>query len=267
MESALILENVTVSYPVRRAAGGKGASRALQSAYFSAPRHDSVDVLKNIWLTLKDGDRIGIIGRNGSGKSTLLRTMAGIYAPTTGRMWTRGRVAPIFSSSAGFAPQATGYENIFLRGMLIGISRADIEARIDQICAFADIGDWMHQPISTYSSGMTLRIAFAITTCMRPNILLVDEWIGAGDALFMKRAGERLEELIASANILAVATHANAILKRFCSRGIVMDRGVIMFEGGVDDALAYYSELVALSEESGRDARPDSPSGEVAFEM
>jgi ABC-type polysaccharide/polyol phosphate transport system ATPase subunit len=266
MNAALILENATISYPIRKVPR-RGAARALRAAYFSPPRGGSVDVLKNIWLSLKDGDRLAIIGRNGSGKSTMLRTMAGIYAPTTGRIWTRGIIAPMFSASAGFVPYATGFENIFLRGMLLGMSKAQIEARIDDICAFADIGDWMFQPVSTYSSGMSLRVAFAITTCMRPNILLMDEWIGAGDALFMERAGERLGSLVTSANILVLASHQNRILSEFCNRAIVLERGLIVFEGGVDDAIAYYSELVALSRESARDARPDSALGDILQEL
>lgn len=265
MPSALVMENVTISYPIRKTVVQKGEDPGamLRVAYGGGARTSTADVLRNIWLSLTDGDRIAIIGRNGSGKSTLLRTMAGIYAPTTGRMWRRGVVAPIFSASAGFVQQATGYENIFLRGMLLGLTKKEVAERVKEITAFADIGDWLYQPVSTYSSGMALRLAFAITTSIRPNILLVDEWIGAGDALFLKRARERLTTLVESANILAVASHQDALIQQFCTRAIVIDRGHIVYDGPVTDALEYYGELVALAAESGRDTRPDSPFGEM----
>ncbi|MGE0046288.1 MAG: ABC transporter ATP-binding protein [Hyphomonadaceae bacterium] len=265
MASALILENVTISYPIRRTQAVKGndPGAVLRLAYGGGARATNADVLRNIWLSLRDGDRIAIIGRNGSGKSTLLRTMAGIYAPTTGRIWRRGVVAPIFSASAGFLGQATGYENIYLRGMLLGLTKEEVTERLGEITGFADIGDWLYQPVSTYSSGMALRLAFAITTSIRPNILLLDEWIGAGDALFIQRAQERLENLVQRANILAVASHADALIRRFCTRAIVLERGAVVFDGDVNHALDFYKELVALAAQANKDNRPDTPFGEV----
>lgn len=237
MTSSLVLENVTVTYPIQKVRGGDDAPAF-------------VDVLRNVWLDLRDGDRVAIVGRNGAGKSTLLRTMAGIYAPTTGRIWRQGVVAPIFSASVGFVPQASGYENIFLRGMLLGLSKQQLTEKLDDILGFADIGEWIHQPVQTYSSGMALRLAFAITTSIEPNILLVDEWIGAGDALFLQRARARLKVLVENANILAVTSHTDALVRQFCNRAIILDKGAIIFRGGVDDAFLFYRKMVDNQRES-----------------
>lgn len=254
MASSLVLENVTVSYPIQKvgAAPRSGIARALAPGKLGGT---SVDVLRNVWIDLRDGDRLAIIGRNGAGKSTLLRTMAGIYAPTTGRIWREGVVAPIFSASVGFIPQSSGYENIFLRGMLLGLSRQQITERVDDILAFADIGDWIHQPVQTYSSGMALRLAFAITTSIDPNILLLDEWIGAGDALFTQRARARLKVLVENANILAVTSHRDALVRQFCNRAIILDKGGIIFHGEVDDAFLFYRKLVEQQREADKDVQ------------
>jgi ABC-type polysaccharide/polyol phosphate transport system ATPase subunit len=262
MDAALLLENVSVTYPIRALprAGARGS--LLRLAYGGAAKSGTAPVLRNIWLTLGPGDRLGVIGRNGSGKSTLLRTMAGIQAPRSGRVWSRGVVAPILSASVGFMPQATGQENIFLRGMLLGMSKAEIRGKVDSILSFADLGDWIYQPISTYSSGMTLRLAFAICTSMEPDVLIVDEWIGAGDSLFMQRARERLQDLVRRSSILVLASHSDAILRSFCNRSIVIESGAIVFDGPTPDALAYYGELIEISNQARDDARPQSPFGE-----
>lgn len=255
--AGLVLENVSVSFPIRGAPGKRGGvMQRLRSAYGGGRATNSATVLSNLWLSLRPGDSLAILGHNGAGKSTLLRTMAGVYPPSTGRMWTDGVVAPILSPQVGFVPAASGYENIALRGMLLGMSRKEVDAKTDEIEAFADIGDWIHEPVATYSSGMALRLAFAICTSMRPDILLIDEWIGAGDALFMQRAGERLEELVGSVEILVLASHRDSILRKFCNQGIVLDRGGIVFHGSVADAISFHGELVRLYAESGRDARP-----------
>lgn len=230
MQTSLILENTSLVYP----------QRANKS-----PARPSVD---RVSLNFADGDRVAIIGRNGSGKTTLLRLLSGIYHPTSGRIWSVGRRAAILSASSGFEQGATGYENIFLRGMLLGMTKAEVKRAVPDISRFADLGDALHQPLSSYSSGMALRLAFAICTSMRPKILIFDEWIGVGDAVFMERAQHRLSRMLDSASMLILASHSEAIISKFCNRAIVIEGGRIGFDGPVDAALAYYRELIAIAQ-------------------
>lgn len=231
--ASLILENVSLRYP----------NNANQRP--SEPTSPSVD---RISLNLGDGDRLAIIGRNGSGKTTLLRLLSGIYHPTSGRIWSSGRKAAILSATSGFEPDATGYENIFLRGMLLGMTRAEVKRALPDITRFADLGDALKQPLSNYSSGMALRLAFAICTSMRPQILIFDEWIGVGDAVFMERAQHRLDRMLDAASMLILASHSEAIISQFCTRAIVIEGGRIGFDGPVDAALAYYRELISVAQ-------------------
>ena len=233
--ACLILENVSLDYPVK-GAGRRTAERTRKRA------------LDRLNLSLAEGDRVAIIGRNGSGKTTLLRLLSGIYSPTSGRIWTSGRRAAILSAASGFEQNASGYENIFLRGMLLGMSKAEVKRALADITRFADLGTALHQPLSTYSSGMALRLAFAICTSMRPQILIFDEWIGVGDAVFMERAQHRLDRMLDSASMLILASHSEAIISKFCTRAIVIEGGRVGFDGPVRDALSYYRELIAIAQ-------------------
>lgn len=204
-------------------------------------------VLDRVTVNLKEGDRLAVMGRNGSGKSTLLRAFAGVLPPTGGRIWSKGTVAAILSASAGFEKTASGMDNIFLRGMLLGMTKRQIEKAIPSILKFADLGEALHEPMHTYSSGMVIRLAFAICTSSRPSILLLDEWIGTGDAVFVERAENRLAGLLDNARIMVLTTHSADLIKRFCNRAVVLEGGRIVFDGQVEHGIGFYKQLVAAA--------------------
>ena len=234
MRNLIAIENLSVAFPPRRALLHRRASKPIFA-------------LRQISLTLRDGDRLGIIGRNGSGKSTLLRVMAGVLPATSGRIWSQGTLASILSASAGFEKSASGYENIFLRGMLLGMSRREIEKAVPEILSFANLGDSIHWPLSTYSSGMIVRLAFGVCTSIRPSILLFDEWIGVGDAMFVESAEARLHDMLSQASIMALTTHSEPLMKRFCNKAIVVEGGEIVASGDLDECWSFYRELIVAT--------------------
>ena len=200
------------------------------------------DALKDVSFELRRGDRLGLIGHNGTGKSTLLRALAGVYPPTSGELVVRGERASVFSATSGFVPSATGYENIFLRGTLLGMSFEEIKARIPAIIDFAELGDWINQPVYRYSSGMTLRLAFSIITCVQADILLLDEWLGAGDANFVEKARLRMLDLVEDAGIVVLATHNLSLMRSICDQALVMENGGARHFTDLDAAIEYYRE-------------------------
>jgi lipopolysaccharide transport system ATP-binding protein len=234
MSQMIVLENLSLIFPRR--------GRVSKMAKYADRR-----VLSQISLTVRDGERLGIIGRNGSGKSTLLRVMAGVLRPTSGRIWSQGTLASILSASAGFEKAATGYENIFLRGMLLGMSRSEVKRAVPEILEFSGLGEAINLPLHTYSSGMIVRLAFGICTSIRPNILLFDEWIGVGDAMFIESADERLHSMLDHANIMVLTTHSEPLMKRFCNRAIVIEEGEIVAAGGLDHCWRFYRELIVAT--------------------
>lgn len=197
--------------------------------------------LENINLEITSGERVALLGHNGAGKTTLLRAMAGIYAPTGGRADITGRVMPLFDLGLGLDEDATGYENIVLRGLLIGLKRADIESKVDDIASFSGLGDFLDLPIRTYSSGMMLRLVFSIATSLEAEILLMDEWLGSGDQDFIVQADQRLMQLIDRSHILIFASHTLGLLEKLCTRGILLEGGHIVFDGPVKEAIEIYS--------------------------
>ncbi|WP_205952051.1 ABC transporter ATP-binding protein [Pantoea stewartii] len=245
MSSYLKLDNVAVSYPIFDV-----KSRSLKANFVrlttggvisSNSRQVTVDALKNINLTLKHGDRLALIGHNGAGKSTLLKTMAGIYEPTQGAIESKGSIASLLDINLGVNPESSGRENIYSRGMLLGMSKRQINETIDEIIDFTDLADFIDLPVRTYSSGMSVRLAFAISTAVKPDILLLDEVIGAGDANFMDKARKRILNLIESVGILVFSSHSEADVKSFCTRGVVLDAGKIVFNGSVNEAYNFYA--------------------------
>jgi lipopolysaccharide transport system ATP-binding protein len=165
---------------------------------------------------------------------------------SAGRITQFGEIAAILSAQTGFVSQASGYENIFLRGLVLGLDRRSIEARLDEIASFAQLGDWLYQPVSTYSSGMALRLAFAVSTCVSSDILIMDEWIGAGDSRFLTAAQDRLQSLVSNSQILILASHNEKVVRSFCTRAIVLYDGSIVYRGQVPEALSFYEELNEL---------------------
>ena len=246
IETSLRLAGVTVDFPVYSA-----DSRSLKNDLLRkgtggrigrSAGHLSVRALENVDLALERGDRVGLIGANGAGKTTLLRVLAGVYQPTLGWVERRGRVASLFNISLGIDPDATGYENIMVRGMFLGLTPAEIRERTGEIAAFTELGEYLAMPVHTYSAGMMLRLAFAVCTCIEPEILLMDEWIGVGDAAFVEKAERRLEELVDRAGILVLASHSPALLERTCAKGVLLDAGQVRAFGPIGEVLQEYAQ-------------------------
>jgi len=204
----------------------------------------SVRALQDINLNISSGDRVALLGHNGAGKTTMLRAMAGVYSPTSGSVDVSGRRMSLFDLGLGLDADATGYENILLRGLIIGLRRADIERKVDDIVAFSGLGDFLDLPIRTYSSGMMLRLLFSIATSLEADILLMDEWLGMGDQDFIVKANRRLHDLIDRSHILVFASHEIALLEQTCNRGVILEGGRIVFDGAVKEAIALYSKQV-----------------------
>lgn len=195
-----------------------------------------VTALEGVTFQLNSGDRLGLVGSNGSGKTTLLKVLYGIYPPTNGRVCVEGRVDALFSISTGFRPEATGRRNIELRGLINGWSRDDIGARMDEIIEFSELGDFIDVPIKAYSQGMAARLAFSVATTLEPEILLMDEWIGAGDHNFQKKARQRMAALAESAGIVVLASHNHHLIKKTCNKILELDKGhLVAFHKRPDD--------------------------------
>lgn len=199
-----------------------------------------VKALNNINLNIYDGDRVGLIGHNGAGKSTLLKLLAGIYEPVSGHIYTEGKINSLINLMIGMESEHTGYENIYLRGTLLGLSRHEIEQQITEIMAFTGLGDYLHIPTRTYSQGMLLRLAFAISVSIKPEILLIDEIFGAGDAKFAKKAQNKMISLLKESNIVIMASHAENLIKDFCNKVVILEGGHIKFFGNTHEALSLY---------------------------
>ena len=209
-----------------------------------------VEALKDINLHLELGDRIGLVGHNGAGKSTLLRLLSGIYEPTRGSCRISGRVAPVFDLGVGMDPEISGYENIIIRGMFLGMSRKEMLKRVDEIADFTELGDYLKMPLRTYSTGMRVRVALGVVTSIDPEILILDEGIGAVDAEFMKKARIRLQELVKRSGILVFASHSNEFLAQLCDRALWIDHGSIKMDGDIGDVVEAYE-----GPEAGRSVR------------
>lgn len=249
MAVALHLENVCASYPIiDRNVQDQRATPRFAMAYDLRRKESRTRSLKNIWITLNEGDRLAVVGTNGSGKSTLLRVMSGILPHDSGRIHRSGTAHALLSPAAGFVHQATGYENIYLRGLLLGLTRKQIDSKLDRVIDFADIGDWMYQPVANYSSGMALRLAFAVCTALPAEMLLIDEWIGAGDSRFMARARQRIHDVVKTTRLLVLASHSESVLRQFCNKAVVMHDGAAVFQGSLQDGLAFYGDLLTMTD-------------------
>jgi ABC-type polysaccharide/polyol phosphate transport system ATPase subunit len=252
--ACVVFENVRVEFPIYGS-----SQRSLRRVLFERAtgglvqrrgrKQDQVVIqaLENLSFTLEDGDRIALIGHNGSGKSTLLRVMAGIYEPVAGRVLINGRVTPLFETMPGFDPEDTGYENIITAGLLVGMSRQEIENKIPEIEEFSELGEYLSLPVRTYSAGMTTRLGFAFATAINPHILLLDEGIGAGDLRFAERAAARMHDFIGRSRVLVLASHSNELIKSICTKGALLHQGRLLAIGPLEEVLEEYSRLVHSS--------------------
>lgn len=242
--SSIDLRQVNLDYPLVGMGSRSLKSRLLGTAtgglVSSGDAIPVVKALRDITLSLGKGDRLGLVGHNGAGKSTLLKVLAGIYQPTSGSMVTRGRIVSTLNISLGMEPEATGFENIVIRGLLLGMKRSEINQKIEEIARFTELGDYLDMPVRIYSSGMATRLAFATVTAMDSDILLMDEVIGTGDASFMEKAEKRLNEFLNRSKIIVLASHADHVIKKFCNRAVLLEHGRILHEGTPDDVIEKY---------------------------
>jgi ABC-2 type transport system ATP-binding protein/lipopolysaccharide transport system ATP-binding protein len=243
------LKGATLDLPIYDVQGRSLKKQVLRMGRRNTIAEDSdgvvvVRALDNIDLRFESGDRIGLIGRNGAGKSTLLRTIAGIYSPTLGTVTSDGKIVPLLDISLGMDDNSTGMQNIRLRGLLLGMTDAEIKEKTESIVNFCELGDYLDLPLRTYSSGMRVRLAFAVSTAVDAQILLLDEVMGVGDASFMHKAQERLNDLHSRAEIVVLAMHANAEIRRSCNKALWMEKGRVRAFGPVEEVVAAYEEQV-----------------------
>ncbi|NOJ94170.1 ABC transporter ATP-binding protein [Corallococcus coralloides] len=210
-----------------------------------------IEALRGIDLVVPRGKTVGIIGRNGSGKSTLLKLITGIYTPTTGTIDINGRISALLDLGAGFHPDFSGRENILINGIILGMSRAEVKARMEEIIAFSELGDFIDEPVRTYSSGMYMRLAFSVATHVDPDILIIDEILAVGDEHFGKKSLAKMTEFKRAGKTIVIVTHDLGTLERWCDLGAWIDAGRIREFGPPADVIRSYRRAVALAEERG----------------
>jgi ABC-type polysaccharide/polyol phosphate transport system ATPase subunit len=244
--SLIQVQGVTLNYPLigigNRSVKNQLLSAATGGLLTGGDQIPVVKALQDVSFSLKEGDRLGLVGHNGAGKSTLLKVLAGIYKPTFGTASTSGRVVSTLNLSLGMEPEATGIENILIRGLLLGMKKTEIYKKLEEIAKFTELGDYLNMPLRIYSSGMATRLAFATVTAMEADILLMDEVIGTGDARFMDKAEHRLKEFIHRSKILVLASHTEAIIRNFCNKALLLEQGKIQQIGSVDDIFQLYKQ-------------------------
>jgi lipopolysaccharide transport system ATP-binding protein len=211
----------------------------------AVPHRYRVEALNDITLDINRGERVGLIGLNGAGKSTLLKVLAGIYPPTAGSVEKRGHVCPMFEFATGFEMNQSGWDNIRIRGLLLGMAPAEIEAKLHEIAEFTELGEFLSYPVRTYSSGMFVRLAFAVSTSINPEILLLDEVMAAGDIRFAEKARRRMFEFMDQGKILVFCSHNAELLGTFCERTIWLDKGKVVADGPTAEITAQYRSLAA----------------------
>jgi lipopolysaccharide transport system ATP-binding protein len=232
MTPAISLKNVSVSFPIYGA--GAASLKKTLAASVTGGRIGKetgvtvVQALHDISLELKSGDRLGLVGHNGAGKSTLLRTLAGVYEPSAGQLIRHGTVTSLIDPSLGIESDATGLENIMLRGLVMGLSKNEIDRLTPSICEFSGLGQYINMPVRTYSTGMMMRLAFSICTSVQADILLMDEWLSVGDADFAERAEQRMRKIVSRSGILVLASHSPELIANECNRVIRLEHGRIV---------------------------------------
>jgi lipopolysaccharide transport system ATP-binding protein len=235
---------VSVDFPLYH-----GSARSLKKTVFARAagrvgedrQHRTVvQALRDINFTLRSGDRLGLVGTNGAGKTTLLRTLAGIYEPVCGRVSVDGSLNALLDTQLGMNPELTGRENILLRGLYAGLTRTRIRQLEEDVQEFAELGEFLELPVRLYSSGMVIRLGFALATAINPQVLLMDEWFMAGDMRFLAKAMGRLENVVKGSDILVLSSHQNQAVRQWCTRVIWLDHGRIRADGPTDSVLDAY---------------------------
>jgi ABC-type polysaccharide/polyol phosphate transport system ATPase subunit len=221
----------------------KGSSARLALAGRASRKYRDFYALRDVAFSIRRGEATGIIGRNGSGKSTLLQLIAGTMLPTAGSVRTNGRVSALLELGSGFNPEFTGRENVFLNGAIYGFTHAEMLTRMDEVIAFADIGDFIDQPVKTYSSGMMMRLAFAVAVNVQPDVLIIDEALAVGDVFFSQKCFQRIREIVHRGATLIFVSHDMGAIQSLCDRALLLNKGSLMFDGAPEDCVSRYFNL------------------------
>jgi ABC-type polysaccharide/polyol phosphate transport system ATPase subunit len=249
--SFLRLRDVSVEFPIYQA-GSRSLKKVLLASStrgnLGRDARDRVNVraLTEVSFEIGNGERFAVIGLNGAGKSTLLKVLAGVYEPTHGRFTSSGRVSSLLDIQVGLNVDATGRENIILRGMYMGIHPYEMRERAAEVAEFTELGEYLDMPVRTYSAGMMVRLAFAASTCIPPEILIMDEWLTAGDAQFLEKAQRRVEAFVRTSSILVLASHSLELIGQWCNRGILLHQGHALTIGPIPDVIAAYRHLLEV---------------------
>lgn len=236
---AIRFDNVTKEYSLYK----NDRKRLLGILFKKAVKHKTYRALDNVSFTIKKGESVGIIGRNGAGKSTILKIITGVAFPDTGKVTVNGQVSALLELTAGFDLEMTGKENIYLKGTILGLKKSDVDVLLNDIIEFADIGDYIDQPVRTYSSGMKSRLGFAINVNINPDILVIDEALSVGDSVFSEKCRQKIRSLVDSGTTVLFVSHSKDKIYEFCSRGLLMEKGKLLYDGEVSTAFQKYNAL------------------------
>lgn len=243
-EAVIGAEGVSVRYRVPRERINSFKEYAIRRVQGMRIEHEEYWALRGVSVTIRRGEVFGVIGRNGAGKSTLLKVVARVLRPTTGRIWVRGHVAPLLDLGAGFHPELTGRENVFLNGTLLGHSRAQISERLDDIAEFSELGDFLDAPLRTYSSGMAARLGFAVATAWRPEILILDEVLAVGDQAFQRKCLHRMREFVDAGTTILLSMHSGDMIRQVCRSALWLEQGTVAAIGDASDVVNRYQSAL-----------------------
>jgi lipopolysaccharide transport system ATP-binding protein len=235
--ASIVFQAVTKSFS---RAGRQMMLRSLLKQLSDGAKHERLVALRNVSFELHDGETVAIVGRNGAGKSTLLNLIAGLSQPDSGRIKVEGRLAALLDLGAGFHPDLTGRENLFVNAALLGLRRKEVEQRYNPIVEFSGLGDFIGQPLRTYSSGMIMRLAFSVAINVSPGILIIDEVLGVGDTSFQEKCFAEIQKLKDSGTLFVCVSHATGVLPRICRKALWLEQGELVMSGPIDDVLRAY---------------------------
>ena len=239
-EIAVEIINVNKKYKLFR----NKKQQALEALLpFLPKQHTDFYAIKDFDLTINKGDILGIIGRNGSGKSTLMKLVAGVIQPTTGKVAVHGNLVPLLELGSGFHREFTGYENIYFYTAVLGYPKSKVLEKVEEIIEFADIGDFIHQPLKNYSSGMKARLAFAVSVNIDPDILILDEVLSVGDAAFKEKSFEKIKEFFKGGKTILFVSHSMSSIQELCNRAIVIEKGQLLMEGSPEHVIEKYFSI------------------------
>ncbi len=243
-KTALKVEDVSIRFNLSKEKVDNFKELIIKKIKGEKIRFNEFWALKNVSFRLNKGDRLGILGLNGAGKSTLLKVIAGVYKPTTGKVTRYGHIAPMIELGAGFDPNYTGRENIFLYGSVLGFSRSFLEEKYQEILDFSELGEFIDVPIKNYSSGMKARLGFSIATVVEPEILILDEVLSVGDAKFRKKCEKKMQRMFDHGVTVLFVSHSLAQVKRLCNKAILMEHGQLIAQGNIEDVSTIYEKML-----------------------